>query len=430
MCASKSSASEPIVIVGAGPAGVMAAISASDQAASVLLLNKNPWPGKKISAIPADEFFVSEKLPCRRFAAAFNDKSQFVLPIFKAFGYADLVRLFKKHQLKLDADERGHLRANGLAPRSLMENLLAVAVRKGVVYKKSCRVTDVVAEQGMATGVILNGTKVPAAAVIMATGSFASPKCKSTRDGYTISEKLGHRINKLKPALVDLITDKKIGKLFANEVVPDVIVNTFLSAGDGSASGRNEELLCSDRGEIKFSGNALSGQVILNRSAQILDHMADGKVELRLDFMPDRPRDGIEIWFTEQIDHDRRMTVGQFLTPYFSENLSKAIEAESRVSLDKSLVHVTNLERKSLLRAIKDFRLKVTGAKPFNFTGGVLGGVDIANIDPETCASKIIKSLFFAGAVMDVLGPWGGFNMQFAISSGYVAGTAAASGLN
>ena len=124
------------------------------------------------------------------------------------------------------------------------------------------------------------------------------------------------------------------------------------------------------------------------------------------------------------------MNIGQLLGRYFTENVTNAIAEQARIKTGKSLAHISYLERKSLVRAIKSFTLTIKKARPFSRSRAVLGSVDTTEIDPVTCRSKINKSLFFAGDVMDVLGPWGGYNMQFAFSSGYVAGQAAADSLS
>jgi predicted Rossmann fold flavoprotein len=406
----------PIIVIGCGPAGISAALAASESANKVMLLNKNPWPGKKVAAIPPDELIFAEKLTPKKLSDQFKDKSSFVAPSFKSFGYPDLVKLFKKYDLVLEADEAGHFRADGLPAKNLINTFLDEAIKKGVEYRKSSRVINVLAENGEVTGIVVNDFIIPASAVILATGSISSPKYGATRDGYLISEKLGHRVIQPRPALVDLIPNEKYGKLLDGQTFDDIMINIFF----------NGKSAHSEIGEIKFNSDAISGSTILNHSAEIVEKLAEGDIEIRLDFMPDQPRETFETWLIKQFVSRRQATIGRLLNRYLSEHICKAVEAESRVKLEKSIAHITNLERKSLTRAIKDFRLTVKKPKPFNYTRGVLGGVSVEDINPQTCESKIIKSLYFAGDIIDVLGPWGGYNMLFAFSSGHVAGKAAA----
>jgi len=142
--------------------------------------------------------------------------------------------------------------------------------------------------------------------------------------------------------------------------------------------------------------------------------------------MPDEARESFESWLMKEFIARKHVLVGQLLSRYFNDNVIRAIALESRIKPDKSVAHISHLERKSLIHAIKDFRLTIKTHKPFNNTRGVLGGVSTDDIDPCTMQSKKVRDLFFAGDIIDVLGPYGGYNMQFAFSSGYIAGKSAA----
>jgi len=417
MSAKKSKSMLPLVIVGGGPSGLLAAIAASDKIENIILLSKNPEAGKKIASVPLEDFFFSEKLPAKKMAAGFGDKSEFVAPIFKAFGYFELLKMFKKMDLILELDPLGRYKANGMAGEGLSQVLLKEAISRGIQYRKSSRVTDIQLDGNKVGGVVTNNSFIPAKAVILATGSFSSPKFGATKDGYAIAEKLGHRVTDLKPALVDLITMEKYGSILAGESLKDIKISIFC---DGKQAH-------SEIGTIKFTPSGVSGPTILNRSAEIIQNLADNTFEIRLDFMPDQPRESFEAWLIKEFMSRHQIHIEKFLSRYFEENVIKAIALESRIKLDRSVAHITTLERKSLIHAIKDFRLTIKSHKPFNNTRGVLGGVCVDDIDSKTCESKIVKSLYFAGDVIDVLGLYGGYNMQFAFSSGYVAGKAAAS---
>jgi len=416
MSVKKSKSILPLVIIGGGPAGLFAAIAASEKNDNIVLLNKNPETGKKIASVPLDDFFFSEKLPAKKMAAGFGDKSEFVTPIFKAFGHLELRKIFRKMDLTLETDSFGRFKANGMAGEGLSQVLLKEAINRGIQYRKSSRVTDIHVDGGKVSGVIVNNSLISAKAVILATGSFSSPKFGATKDGYVIAKNLGHRVTELKPALVDLITREKYGSVMAGEIINDLKISIYY----------NGKQAYSEIGTIKFTPTGVSGPTILNRSAEIIENLADKTVELRLDFMPDQPRESYEAWLIKEFMTRHQIPVEKFLSRYFEDNVIKAIVLESRIKLDRSVAHITTLERKSLIHAIKDFRLTIKSHKPFNNTRGVLGGVSTDDINPKTCESKIVKSLYFAGDVIDVLGPYGGYNMQFAFSSGFVAGKAAA----
>lgn len=273
-----------LTIIGAGPSGLIAALAASEKYKDVVLFNKNPQPGKKISAIPPDDFFFSENLSPKKMASMFGAKSDFVSHIFKSFCHAELAKLFRHANIMIEPDSFGRFKANGLAGDSLSRLLLDEILKRGVKYYKSSRVTDVVIENNQITAVMVNSSLFPASAVILATGSFSSPKYGATRDGYAIARKLGHTVIDIKPALVDLVTEEKYGKTLAGEIIDDIKISIFY----------NGKQAHSDIGKIKFTPTGISGPFILNHSAEMIEKLDSGSVEVRLDFMPDENRETFE----------------------------------------------------------------------------------------------------------------------------------------
>jgi predicted flavoprotein YhiN len=146
--------------------------------------------------------------------------------------------------------------------------------------------------------------------------------------------------------------------------------------------------------------------------------------------IPEKSRKELEVWFSEQIALYSKITVGELLAKYLSDRLLAAMGKITRVHADKPAANLSYLERKALLLWAKDFHVTIKRARPFNETRGVLGGVSTDEIDAESMRSKKIKNLYFAGEVMDVLGPWGGYNIQMAFSTGYLAGLSAAKSLS
>jgi predicted Rossmann fold flavoprotein len=406
----------PIIVIGSGPAGLMAAIAAAEESKKVILYNKNPWPGKKVAAIPAEEFCLTEKLTPAKMAARFGNKANFVGPIFRNYSYTDLLKFIKQIGYKLKEDETGRFKSNGYPAKDIMGAISQKAMELNIEIFKSARVTDIVINEGKVDGITVNGVLVKAGAVILATGSISSPKYGSTMDGYKIAHRLGHRICDIKPAMVDLFFDEKVGKLLGGKILKNAKV-TVLFGGKAAFS---------DISNIRFAATSISGPVILNYSAEIIEKLGTTPVEIGIDLLPQLTREQLETLLSKETAARSYKLVSEFLGDYIDGDILKAVATVTNVAIDKAFSKVTNLERKAIVLAIKDFRLTIKGSKPFNYTRGVLGGVCTDSIDPETCQSKLVKSLYFSGAIMDVLGPWGGFNMQFAFSSGYVAGKAAA----
>jgi len=229
-----------------------------------------------------------------------------------------------------------------------------------------------------------------------------------------MAEKLGHRVTDLKPALLDLIIFEKYGSFLEGQTLEDIDIKIIIG----------DKIQHSIRGDIKFGFNSISGPVVLDHSAEIIQKLPGCPVQIHLDFMPRKRRANLVDWFKKEFQVNRKILLGEFMEKHFSKSVVKAISIDSGINLSKSVSHISLLEMKTLKRSIKEFRLTVKAPMPFNSTRGIYGGIDTDQVDPKTCQSQILKSLYFVGDVMDVLGPWGGYNMQFAFSSGYVAGKA------
>jgi predicted Rossmann fold flavoprotein len=265
-------------------------------------------------------------------------------------------------------------------------------------------------------GVVVNGVTHPVSAVVVACGSYSSPKSGSTKDGYAFAEKAGHEIVPLKAAFVGLETKEKYGKFLDGVEVRDCLIRVSL----------DEELQFVDRGKLKFTSYGLSGDIILNNSAKIIELLQQGQVKIHMDQVPDLSKFEITRFLNQEFPHTDRTTLFQHLNPYLPDGLLGVMDKIIRVHSNRPVAFLSSLEKKHIMLWLKDFPFTIKGARPFNETRGVLGGVALDDIDPETMRSKKIKNLYFAGEVLDLLGPWGGYNFEMAFSTGRLAGLSAA----
>ena len=415
----KSKDGLPIVVIGGGPAGMTAAQAAVGIYGNVLLYDKNPFPGKKLQAVPLETVFMGEKLPPDNMADAFGDKSEFIKPALKAFGWKELQQYLSTMGINISQNGSSHLKADPVDKSDLSSILKNAAENAGVAIRKSCRVTDIVISKNSVKGIIVNGIEHPAVAVIVACGSFSSPGRGSTNDGYSLAQRAGHTVNPIKPALLGLETVEKFGKILSDIDVDKCAVEIQLN---GQAQLR-------DVGQIKFTRFGLDGELILTHSAKIIEMLNSGKVEIHIDFIPRKNRKDIEEMINEKAQQTNRITIGEILKDYLPENLLQAAKKVIRIPHDKPAAHLSNLEKKGMILWLKDFHFTIRRPRPFSETKGVLGGVSVDEIDPQTLRSKLIPNLYFAGEVLDLLGPWGGYNIQMAFATGYVAGQSAASEL-
>ena len=412
----RSAKSLPIAIIGGGPAGMTAAQTAVKNYRNVILYDKNPFPGKKLGSVRTSPISVSEKLTPEETALAFGEKKDFILPSLKGYGWEKIrdqlqglgftIGLNGNRRLQIPADESSEL---SIRLKDAVESV-------GVVVKKSSRVSDIVISKGKVTGVVVNGVTHPVSAVIIASGSFSSPGLGSTKDGYAMARKAGHEIVPLEPALVGFETIEKLGKVLSDVLIKDCLMNAYL----------NDEIQFSDRGDITFNDYGVEGDLILSHSIKIMELLKKGTVRIHLDLMPDMTKAEVERILGQDLLNSDRTTVWQILTRYIPDKLLDAMHKMIRVHCRKPAVTLSNLERKLLAIWVKDFAFTIKRQRPFNETKGVLGGVSIKDIDPKTMRSKKIENLYFAGEVLDLLGPWGGYNIGMAFSTGHLAGLSAA----
>ncbi len=411
----------PIVVIGGGPSGMTAAQAAAKYYNNIILFDKNPDPSKKLLSIPPQRIYVSEELSIEKTARAFGAKENFVKPALRAFGWKELTAHLAAMKIKITPNGTSHLAVSPEIAGEVPYHLKDAAEAAGVVVRKSSKVSEIIFSGDQAKSVMVNSVEYPLLAVIIACGSAASPTRGATTDGYEFARKAGHTIIPIKPALVGLETVEKYGKMLADAEFNDCRIDVY----------QNMHLQFSDRGNLKFTTFGVDGELILTHSAKIIDLLSWGKeksnkVEIHIDMIPDIGKKEISGWLSQQVESSPKITIGALFEPYIPLKLRSVMSKIVRIHSDKPVANLSILEKKSLLLWVKDFHVTVKRPRPFNETMGVLGGVSTDEIEPDTMRSKKISNLYFAGEVMDILGPWGGFNLQMAFSTGYIAGTSAA----
>jgi len=417
----KSKSSEnnlPIAIIGGGPAGMMAAWSAVAKYKNVILYDKNPVPGKKLAAAKYRPIYLSEKLPSEKTAEAFGNKKNFILPALKAYGWEKLRDQMKKFGFPVSLNGERRL---SIGPRDASKfslKLWDAIESSGVVVKKSSRVSDIVINKGKVDSVVVNGINRPVQAVIIASGSFSSPKHGATKDGYAMAEKAGHEVIPIQPAMLGFETVEKFDRILPGIFIRDCRMDVF----------QDDKLVVSDRGDIVFTKRGVEGDLIFSHADEFTELLKNGHLKVHLDLTPDLSKAEIEKIMGQDLQTRDRTTVWEILTRYVPDPMLDVMHRMIRVHCRKPAVTLSNLERKLIAIWLKDFAFTIKRQLPFNETKGVKGGVSIDEVDPRTMCSNKVKNLYFAGEVLDLLGPWGGYNIEMAFSTGYLAGLSAAEG--
>ena len=289
--------------------------------------------------------------------------------------------------------------------------------RSDVTIRTDMQVEQICTSQGRLTGVRGNGIFLPCSALILATGGASYPLTGSTGDGYRLAEALGHRIIPIRPALVPILTATPQASILDGLQLRNIQVRLFI---DGK---KKAEAF----GELLFTDFGLSGPVILTLSGRIVDALAQGsEVSLLLDLKPALDEKKLDARLLRDLEQRRLEPMSSVLRGLLPKEMISLALMEVGIDEDRLAGTIRSEERKRLRQWLKNFRLPVTGHRPIDEAIVTAGGVDTKEVDPRTMQSRLVRGLYFAGEVLDLQADTGGYNLQAAFSTGWLAGRSAA----
>jgi predicted Rossmann fold flavoprotein len=409
-----------IVVVGGGPAGMMAAIRAAQVRRAVTLIEKNSVLGKKLSLSGSGRCNLTNVGTLDFFIEKFSHRSsgQFLRDAFKKFFNRDLIRFFEERGVELKVEQGLRVfpesdRADRIAEVLRME---LKRLRVNIIYRAA--VKDILVSDKKVQGVVLtNGKFLPANKIILATGGVTYKFTGSTGVGLEIARKLGHSIVPLKPGLVPLETKEE----FPRRLAGVGLTNVRLLLSDGKRQ------IQTDAGDLLFTRFGVSGPLVLSLSGTAWDWRAEGhEVFLEIDLLPELSHEQLDLKLIKEFGECPRINVSTVLAKLFAKRLALVLLEISQIAPDKKADQVTYKERGTLVNLLKCVRLTITKTRSLNEAMVTRGGVSLKEIDPRTMQSRLIPGLYFAGEIMDVAADTGGFNLQAAFSTGYLAGESAA----
>lgn len=402
------------IVIGGGAAGLMAAGRAAQRGAAVLLLEKMGRTGRKIGISGKGRCNLTNTAALDDFMRRFGKNGRFLRQCFQQFFTEDLMRFFESRNLPLVTERGGRVFPASSRALDVVHVLNNWLQAEGGEVKKTAAVSAILVNQGRVTGVIYNGEKLACDNVILATGGKSYPRTGSTGDGYRLAESLGHTIVPLRPALVPLLSrDPKVHRMAGLEL-RNVQVRLYL---DGKRKGQ-------EFGELSFTGFGLTGPVILTLSSDIVDALNNGRlVSLSLDLKPaldDKKLDNRLIRDLvgrggEPIDSILRGLLPQQMIPVCLESCDIPVDVDTKNFPAKM--------RRRLVQWLKDFRIAISGYRSFDEAIITAGGVSLKEVDPLTMESKIVGGLYLAGELLDLQADTGGYNLQAAFSTGWLAGS-------
>ena len=405
---------DKIVVVGAGPAGMMAAIKAAENGASVVLLEKMKRAGKKMLITGKGRCNITNVAEIPELIKNIPGNGKFLNSCIRAFDNEDVQYFFNGIEVPTKVERGGRVFPVSDKAADVVDAMVLQLHELGVKLYTDVKVSDILVQDNKAVGVKTNdGQKFEAEAVIIATGGSSYPGTGSTGDGYKMADKIGHKVVTPLPALVPLELEEEWVKDLQGLSLKNVRVTLFA----------DEKRITDMFGEMLFTHFGVSGPIILSlsrKTAQLLDE--DSFVELMIDLKPALTFEQLDARVLRDFEKYQRKEMKNALKDLLPGRLIPPVLDGAYIEPDRMVNSITKEERHRLVNVLKGLLVTVTKTRPIAEAIVTAGGVDVKEINPKTMESKLIKNLYFAGEVVDVDAYTGGYNLQAAFSMGAAAG--------
>jgi predicted Rossmann fold flavoprotein len=412
-----------VIVVGGGAAGLLAAGQAAQMGTETLLLEKMDRPGRKLRIAGKGRCNLTNVASASEFIAHFGPSGRFLRQAFHQFSNSDLVAFFEELGVRTVTERGGRVFPVSGQAQDVVDALVQWVGDQGVTLRTRSPVERLLVEGGRVVGVEASRNQVfpkkpgfYADAVIVATGGASYPATGSTGDGYRLAASVGHTIVPIRPALVPLETAGDVAPRLQGLSLRNVTVRVWV----------DEKKQAEAFGEMLFTHFGVSGPIILSLSRQVVDALRlSQSVILSIDLKPVLDEGKLDARLLRDLDAHGKRQFRTLLKGLLPSKLIPVCIDLTGIPPDKLAHQITSEERQRLRTWLKDFRLEVTGHRPFTEAIITAGGVDVREVDPRTMASRLVEGLYFAGEVLDVDADTGGYNLQAAFSTGWVAGRSA-----
>lgn len=400
-----------VVVIGGGAAGLMASITAARSGRDVIVIEKMPRPARKLMITGKGRCNVTNNTDLNGLVSNTCRNGRFLYSAFTAFSSEDTVNFFADAGVPLKT-ERGN-RVFPVSDKSvdIVDALVNTAKRIGVKIVQG-EVTDILTNDGAVTEVVCsNNSRFYAQSVLIATGGCSYPTTGSTGDGYVLAQKLGHTVKKVRPSLVPMEVHEGFCSFLSG-----------LSLKNVSLTIKNNNKICFfEQGEMLFTHFGISGPLVLSASAAI-DDFSFENCKAFIDLKPALSHEQLDKRLLRDFEELKNKELVNSLDRLLPKKLVPVVIASAGIDPHIKVNSLPKAKRQELVNVLKALPLTVTGLRPFSEAVITKGGVSVKEIDPKTMQSKLIKGLYFAGEVIDVDAFTGGFNLQIAFSTGYLAG--------
>lgn len=402
-----------VLIIGGGAAGMMAAISAAESGKSVELFEKNEKLGKKLFITGKGRCNITNAADLEDFFPAVTSNPKFLYSAFYSFTNEQVIALFERLGVRTKVERGGRVFPVSDHSSDVIQALREEMDRLGVNVHLRAEVKNLIIDERAAKGITLSdGRKVYGDAVIIATGGISYPSTGSTGDGYRFAGKCGHKVTELSPSLVPM----EVKEWYAGELMGLSLRNIEIRITDG------KKKLYQEFGEMLFTHYGVTGPVILSASSIVGNRLKDKELTLHIDLKPALTEEQLDKRVLREFEANHNRQFKNAVDSLFPAKLRPVMVELSGIPEEKKVHEITKEERLRFVRLIKDFTMTLTGLRGYNEAIITKGGVSVKEIDPGTMESKLVKGLYFAGEVLDLDAVTGGYNLQIAWSTGYLAG--------
>ena len=410
-----------VLVIGGGPAGMMAAITAAENGNEVTILEKMPSFGKKLLITGKGRCNITSSLYMSEFIKKTPGNGKFLYSAFQNYTNADIIEFLKKQGLEVK-EERGN-RIFPVTDKSIdVLNCFKKRIDElKIKYKLETRVEKILIKNNEVLGVRTNREIIQTDKIILATGGKSYPLTGSTGDGYKIARDLGHTIIPIKPALVPVeVYEKEECKKIQGLSLRNIAIKII--------DTDRKKTIYEDFGEMVFTHFGISGPTILSGSAHLakykdIDYLLKKRyIKITIDLKPALTEEHLDDRILRDFKEFKNKQFKNSLDKLLPQKMITLIVELSGINPDKMVNEITKEERRHLVQLIKYFTITIKNFRPVEEAIITCGGISTKEINPKTMESKLIKGLYFAGEIIDVDAYTGGFNLQIAYSTGYTAG--------
>jgi predicted Rossmann fold flavoprotein len=407
-----------VIIIGAGAAGLVAAGKSAEKGMSVLILEKMDKAGKKLLITGKGRCNITNSNPVSDHLKHIKKNARFLKYSYSMFFYNDIIEILESNGVKTINEQGNRVFPISQNAADVVNALLLWNKKQNVEFLYNCKAKNLIIENKKIRGLEIeykNETKkISCSKIIICTGGKSYPATGSTGDGYVLAKQARHEIIQPQPALVPIETEEKIHKSLHDFTLKNVSASLWI----------NNRKVCSEFGELCFSNFGLTGPIILKLSRQIVEHINNKeKVQVIVDLKPaldDQKLDNrllrdIETYAKKQIKDVFKTWLPAAVIPVFLENLN--------LNEDMPIAQLTAKNRKKIRLLMKNWSFSICGYRSFREAIITAGGVCCKDVDSKTMQSKLIEGLYFAGEVLDIDADTGGYNLQIAWSTGWIAGS-------